>query len=139
MVVMGGALKCSIDRARPARYSCVNPRPSRRKAVITLTSDARHCTLGRCSMIRNFRHKGLKRLYETGSGRLLAAAVVPKIEDVLSVLDVATSLDDLHLRGLHPLQGQRRGEWAVTITANWRLVFRLVDGHVVDVGYEDYH
>ncbi|MDZ7632848.1 MAG: type II toxin-antitoxin system RelE/ParE family toxin [Gemmatimonadaceae bacterium] len=81
----------------------------------------------------------MKRLYETGSGRLLPAAVVPKIEDVLSVLDVATSLDDLHLAGLHPLQGRRRGEWAVTITANWRLVVRLLDGHVVDVGYEDYH
>jgi proteic killer suppression protein len=90
-------------------------------------------------MIRNFRHKGLKRLYETGNGRLLPPAVVPKIEDVLSALDVATSVEDLHLPGLHPLQGRRRGEWAVTITANWRLVFRLCDGHVVDVGYEDYH
>ncbi|HYW51931.1 MAG TPA: type II toxin-antitoxin system RelE/ParE family toxin [Gemmatimonadaceae bacterium] len=90
-------------------------------------------------MIRNFRHKGLKLLYDTGSGRLLAPTVVPKLEDLLSVLDVATSLDDLHLPGLHPLKGRRRGERAVTITANWRLVFRLCDGHVCDVDYEDYH
>lgn len=90
-------------------------------------------------MIRNFRHKGLKLLYETGSGRLLRPAVVQKIEDVLSVLDVASSLDGLQLPGMHSLKGRRRGEWAVTITANWRIVFRLCDGHVCDVGYEDYH
>ena len=90
-------------------------------------------------MSRHFRHKGLKLLYETGSGRLLPPAVVSKIEDIFSVLDVATSLDDLHLPGLHPLKGRRRGEWAVAVTANWRLVFRLCDGHVCDVAYEDYH
>lgn len=90
-------------------------------------------------MIQSFRHEGLKLLYETGSGRLLPTAVVPKIEDVLTVLDVATSMAGLTLPGLHPLQWSRKGEWGVTITANWRIVFTVRDGHVCDVGYEDYH
>jgi toxin HigB-1 len=90
-------------------------------------------------MIRNFKHKGLKLLYETGSGKLLPTAVGPKLEDVLTVLDVTTSMSGLKLPGLHPLKGLRKGEWGVTITANWRVVFTLRDGHVCDVGYEDYH
>lgn len=61
------------------------------------------------------------------------------IEDVLSVLDVASSMASLRLPGLHPLEGNRKGEWGITITANWRIVFRIVDGHVHDVDYVDYH
>ena len=90
-------------------------------------------------MIQNFRHKGLRQLYETGKTRLLDKAVIPKVEDILTVLDVTTSMAGLRLAGLHPLKGARKGEWGITITANWRIVFRLRDGHVVDVGYEDYH
>ncbi len=90
-------------------------------------------------MIQNFRHKGLKLLYEAGSGRLLPAAVIAKIEDVLSILDVTTSMTGLKLPGLHPLKGARKGEWGLTVTGNWRIVFSLRDGHVCDVGFEDYH
>jgi len=90
-------------------------------------------------MIQNFKHKGLDQLYHTGKSRLLEKAVVPKINDVLTILDVTTSMTRLKLPGLHPLQGKRKGEWGVTITANWRIVFTLRDGHVCDVGYEDYH
>lgn len=90
-------------------------------------------------MIQNFRHKGLRQLYETGKTRLLDKAVIPKVEDILTVLDVTTSMAGLRLAGLHPFKGARKGEWGITITANWRIVFRLRDGHVVDVGYEDYH
>ena len=90
-------------------------------------------------MIQNFKHKGLKLLYAKDDPRLLPAAVVPKIEAVLTVLDVTTSKTDLSLPGLHPLQGKRKGAWGVTITANWRIVFTIRDGHVWHVGYEDYH
>ncbi|MBC7841789.1 MAG: type II toxin-antitoxin system RelE/ParE family toxin [Gemmatimonadaceae bacterium] len=90
-------------------------------------------------MIQNFKHKGLKQLYEMGKTKLLDKAVVPKIEAVLTVLDVTTSMVGLNLPGLHPLQGKRKGEWGITITANWRIVFKLSDGHVCDVAYEDYH
>jgi toxin HigB-1 len=62
-----------------------------------------------------------------------------RIEHVLTVLDVTSSIASLTLPGLHPLKGERKGEWAVTITGNWRIVFRIVGGHVCDVDYLDYH
>jgi toxin HigB-1 len=90
-------------------------------------------------MIQNFKHKGLKLLYEKDDARLLPAAFVPKIKAVLTVLDVTTSKTGLKLPGLHPLQGNRKGEWGVTITANWRIVFAIREEHVWNVGFEDYH
>ena len=40
---------------------------------------------------------------------------------------------------LHPLKGDRKGQWAVTVNRNWRLVFKFADGNAFDVDYEDYH
>lgn len=41
--------------------------------------------------------------------------------------------------GLHRLTGDRSGLWAVTVSANWRIVFRFEDGDVYDVNLIDYH
>jgi len=90
-------------------------------------------------MIQSFKHKGLKLLYEKGSRKGVPPACAEKIENVLSVLDVAKSVASLKLPGLHPLKGTRKGEWGVTITGNWRVVFKIVEGHVCDVDYTDYH
>jgi len=40
---------------------------------------------------------------------------------------------------LHPLKGELRGLWAVTVRANWRVIFRIAEGDVLDVDYTDYH
>jgi toxin HigB-1 len=66
---------------------------------------------------------------------------VEKLENILAVLDAAESIDDVDLPGLrlHPLKGDHAGFWAVTVRANWRVIFRIADGDVFDVDYLDYH
>lgn len=92
-------------------------------------------------VIRTFRHKGLKRLFQTGEGNKLRAEQLHRIEDVLAHLDQAEKPCDLDLPGypLHALKGERKGVWSVTISANWRVVFRFSDGDAFDVDLIDYH
>lgn len=92
-------------------------------------------------MIVSFRHKGLKRLYDDGDRRRLPAESVDKIERILARLDVATEAKHMDLPGyrLHALKGDWAGFWAVSVSANWRIVFRLIGGHVHDVDFIDYH
>jgi proteic killer suppression protein len=92
-------------------------------------------------MIQSFRHKGLRRLYEDGNGSGVRADQLEKIENILALLDAAESLQDLSLPSLrlHPLKGTLKGFHAVTVRANWRIVFRFVDGDCYDVDLVDYH
>lgn len=92
-------------------------------------------------MIRSFRHKGLKRLYDDDDPRGLNAGHVEKLRRILAQLDIAKVPSDLDLPGyrLHPLKGDLKGFWAVTVQANWRVVFRFADGEASDVDYVDYH
>lgn len=93
------------------------------------------------AMIVSFKHKGLKRLYELGDRSKVAPELVERIRSVLAVLDVSARPEDVDRPSfrLHPLKGERKGEWAVTVRANWRIVFRFEDGHVADVDLVDYH
>ena len=92
-------------------------------------------------MIRSIRHKGLKRLYEDDDPRGVFAEHVEKLGDILAQLDAARTVADMDLPGfrLHPLKGELKGLWAVTVRANWRVIFRWADGDVFDVNYIDYH
>ena len=92
-------------------------------------------------MIRSFRHKGLKRLYEDDDVRGLNREHVEKLRDILARLDAARVVTDMDLPGfaLHPLKGDLKGFWAVTVRANWRVVFRFADSDAFDVAYVDYH
>ena len=92
-------------------------------------------------MIRSFRHKGLKRLYEDDGVRGLNREHVEKLRDILARLDAARVVTDMDLPGfaLHPLKGDLKGFWAVTVRANWRVVFRFADSDAFDVAYVDYH
>ena len=92
-------------------------------------------------MILNFRHRGLKRLYEDDNPRRVNPEHVDKLRNILARLEVARSPDDMNLHGfrLHPLTGDRAGTWAVTVRANWRVTFRFEGEDVADVDYEDYH
>ena len=64
-----------------------------------------------------------------------------KLRDILARLDAAGSVADLDVTSfkLHPLKGDRRGFWAITVRANWRVIFRFEDGDALDVDYVDYH
>jgi len=66
---------------------------------------------------------------------------VAKLRDILSWLDAAGTVRDMDLPGfrLHPLKGELKGFWAVTVRANWRVVFRFAEGDALDVNYIDYH
>ena len=92
-------------------------------------------------MIRSIRHKGLKRLYESDDPRGVFADHATKLRDILARLDAARNVADIDLPGfrLHPLKGEMSGFWAVTVRANWRVIFRLAEGDVFDVDYVDYH
>lgn len=86
-------------------------------------------------------HKGLKRLYEDDDARGVLAEHVSKLRNILARLDAALTISDLDLPGfqLHSLKGDLEGYWAITVRANWRVIFRFRDGDVFDVDYVDYH
>jgi toxin HigB-1 len=92
-------------------------------------------------MIRSFRHKGLKRLYEDADPRGVAAEHVVKLRDILARLDAARAVADMEVPGLrlHPLKGEWKGSWSITVRANWRVIFRFAGHDVFDVDYLDYH
>ncbi len=92
-------------------------------------------------MIRSIRHKGLKRLYEDDDPRGVIVEHAEKLRDILVRLDAAGDVSDMDLPGfrLHPLKAELKGFWAVTVRANWRVIFRFTDGEVSDVDYIDYH
>ncbi len=54
-------------------------------------------------------------------------------------LQSTTSMEGINLSGLHPLTGKKKGYWAVTVSPNWRITFRIEEGDVYDLDYEDYH
>lgn len=66
---------------------------------------------------------------------------VDRLRLVLAQLNAATALGDMNLPGLglHPLKGERKGTWAVSVSGNWRITFQFVGKDVEDVDYEDYH
>ena len=92
-------------------------------------------------MIVNIRHRGLVDLYSGGNGRYVQPRHVQRLRSILHVLDESESLQDITLKGLvfHALTGPLRGHYAVRVSANWRVTFRLEDGNVYDVDYVDYH
>ena len=92
-------------------------------------------------MILSFRHKGLKRLYEDDDGSKLPPDMVERIAILLAALESALTIEALNRPSfrLHQLKGDRRGEWAIVVRANWRLTFRFETGDASDVSFEDYH
>lgn len=92
-------------------------------------------------MIKTFRHKGLKRLFETGTARGVSRDLGPRLLRQMDFLNRATSPLDINLPGyrLHELKGRRKGTWSVAVSGNWRVTFTFQDGDAHDVDLEDYH
>jgi toxin HigB-1 len=93
------------------------------------------------TMIRTFKHSGLRRYFETGDPKGLAAEMVIRIRIRMNVLNRARELRDIALPGFdfHPLKGNRKGEYAIGVTGNHRITFRFDSGDVLDLNLEDYH
>ena len=92
-------------------------------------------------MIVSFRHKGLKLLYEKGERRRVPSEFADKIERILFRLNEATEPVNLDLPGfrLHPLKGDLKGFWSVSVSGNWRIIFRFEGVHACDTDLVDYH
>lgn len=93
-------------------------------------------------LIGKFRHKGLLALYEKDDARGVPVASAAKIKRILAALEFADDLSQVaSLPGwkLHPLKGNRKGEFGITVTGNWRITFKLQGATVTDINFEDYH
>lgn len=92
-------------------------------------------------IIESVRHKGLRNALATGSGRGLLEAV--RVLDMVGFLAAASSFEKLGQPpnfGFHALKGNRKGEFAMFVTKNWRLTFRKIDEQTIsDLDLEDYH
>lgn len=92
-------------------------------------------------MIQSFRSRALRRFMERGENRRIHPEHREIVRDILARLNASATPDDMDLPGfrLHRLRGAYAGFWAVTVRANWRVVFQFEDGHAADVDYLDYH
>ena len=95
-------------------------------------------------LIEGFRHKGLQRLYLKGDGKAVPPAMLDKVSKLLLAIDTADSLDQLgYFPGwrLHPLKGDLKGYWSLTVTGNWRLIFEYdaATNSAASLDLIDYH
>ncbi len=92
-------------------------------------------------MICSFQHRGLKRLYERGDASGIGPDLLDKVRTILEHLDSAQSVEGMRLPALclHALKGDLKGYYAVTVKANWRIIFRFEGGDALGVKLVDYH
>jgi len=92
-------------------------------------------------VIKHFQHKGLERFFRHGETKGVLAHHQSRIQRILDLLDHACEPPDLKIPGmfLHPLKGERKGQWAMTVSGNWRITFAFDGEDVVIVNLEDYH
>jgi proteic killer suppression protein len=91
--------------------------------------------------ILTFRRKGLERFFLRSATAGIQAKHASRLRLILGRLHVAVEARDMALPGLdlHPLKGDREGRWAVRVSGNWRVTFKMSGSDVEDVDYEDYH
>ena len=92
-------------------------------------------------MITSFRHKGLRKYFESGSLAGIQPAHANRLKMQLAALDTAQIIEDMNIPGfrLHPLKGSGRGRWSVWVNGNWRVTFKFENGNAFILDYEDYH
>lgn len=92
-------------------------------------------------MIKSFRHKGIKKFFESGSSAGIQAAHAAKLRMQLTALNMAVCPEDMGAPGwkLHPLKGAMAGHWSIFVNGNWRLTFAFDGKDAILVDYQDYH
>jgi len=92
-------------------------------------------------VIKSFKHKGLRRYFETGCKTVIQAKHAGRLRLQFAALDTAQGIEDMEVPGyqLHPLKGRAKNRWSIWVSGNWRLTFEFKDGNVYILDYEDYH
>ena len=95
-------------------------------------------------IVRSIRHRGLRQLYENNSSRLLKQDLVDRVRGILAALAMAEDMERfIHEAApgwrVHRLSGERRNEWSVSVSGNWRITFEERNGGIERVNLEDYH
>ena len=95
-------------------------------------------------VIRSVRHRGLRRLLADNDPRYLNSDLVSRVRKILTVLVLAEDIDSFAANAppgwrLHRLTGERQDVWSVSVSGNWRITFKEVDGYVDRLNLEDYH
>jgi toxin HigB-1 len=93
--------------------------------------------------IESFRHKALRRFAESGSPKGLPTGSVDRLRRMFAYIDAIGTVEELRVPpnfGAHQLTGDRKGEWSLTVTKNWRMTFRINAANAIeDMDLEDYH
>ncbi len=92
-------------------------------------------------MIKTFAHKGLEDFFYDGGKKGIQPRHAQKTGDILDLLDAAVRIEDMNFpgSGLHQMKGDRKGEWPVKVSGNWRITFKFSEGDAYKVNLEDYH
>ncbi len=92
-------------------------------------------------MIKSFKHKGLRELFESGKSKRIPADFAPRLLRQMDAMNQADAPEQLNFPGYdsHELRGERAGSWALKVNKNWRLTFRFEGRDAADLDLEDYH
>lgn len=95
-------------------------------------------------IVRSVRHRGLRRLLEDDNPRFLRQALVGRVRKILTVLILAKGIGEFIADApsgwhVHRLSGDRRSEWSISVSGNWRITFEEEDGYIDRLNLEDYH
>jgi proteic killer suppression protein len=92
-------------------------------------------------VIQSFRHKGLKKFFESGNVTGIQPHHAKRLRMLLAALDTAQSIEDMNIPGfrLHRLKGQDRGRFSIWVNGNWRVTFEFENRNACVLDYEDYH
>lgn len=92
-------------------------------------------------MIKSFNHKGLEQFFYTGSKKGIKPEHSSRFERLLDRLNAAGDIHDMNFPGsfLHPLKGDKEGQYSVKVSGNWRVFFEFRNGDAYIVDYGDYH
>ncbi|TNF69571.1 MAG: Killer protein [Gammaproteobacteria bacterium] len=93
-------------------------------------------------MIKSFKHKGLKLFFETGNTKGIQAKHASKLRRILATLNAAVLLEDISnipSYKFHELKGNRKNQYSIMVSGNWRITFEFESGNVYLTNYEDYH
>ncbi len=92
-------------------------------------------------MIKSFRHKGLEDFFYTGKKKGIKPEHADRLGRILDRLNAASEIRDMNYPGsyLHKLAGDKKDQYAVKVSGNWRLFFEFIKGDAHNVDYDDYH